>query len=84
MSDFDKDKIENFFHQIQSALPAGLKEFSQDTEEKCKASFKARLVALGFVTKEEFEAQSAQIKQLQDQITLLQERLAALEGKQDQ
>lgn len=83
MSDFDKDKIESFFHQIQSALPTGLKELSQDTEEKCKAAFKARLIALGFLTKEEFETQAIQIKQLQDQITLLQDRIHALEDNQN-
>lgn len=71
----DPKKIEEIARQISESIPAGVKDFAGNFEQRVKQILQQQLAKLDVVTREEFEVQ-------QQLLLRLRQRLEALEAQQ--
>ncbi|SHI03586.1 accessory factor UbiK family protein [Ferrimonas marina] len=77
-------KLEELAQQLAGNLPPGLKAAADDFEQKAKTILQSQLSKLDFVSREEFDRQSAVLAKTRQMVEQLEERLDALESdKQD-
>ncbi len=81
-------KIEEIAKQVTDSIPPGLKSMANDLEDKTKTVLQRKLSQLDVVTREEFDVQTqvliktrSKLAAMEATIADLEQRLAALEGK---
>ena len=77
----DTKKIEQIARQVQEAMPKGIREFGEDTEKKVRQVLQAQFSRMDLVNREEFDVQTQVLLRTREKLTLLEQRLAELEGK---
>ncbi len=77
----DTKKIEQIARQVHEALPKGIREFGEDTEKKVRQVLQAQFSRMDLVNREEFDVQTQVLLRTREKLTLLEQRLAELEGK---
>lgn len=72
-------KIEELAKQLTENLPAGLKHFASDFEDKTKQVLQNQLLKLDLVSREEFEVQQHVLIKTREKLEQLKQRLDSLE-----
>lgn len=80
---FDPKKIEQIARQVQESMPKGVRELGEDVEKKIRQVLQAQFSKLDLVNREEFDIQTQVLLRTREKLALLEQRLAALEAKQD-
>ncbi|WP_220738572.1 accessory factor UbiK family protein [Shewanella sp. c952] len=74
-------KIEDVAKQLSENLPAGLKQFAGEFEERSKQVLQNQLQKLDVVSREEFEVQQHVLIKTREKLEALQAQVDALEAK---
>ncbi|WP_085286025.1 ubiquinone biosynthesis accessory factor UbiK [Colwellia chukchiensis] len=74
-------KIEDIAKQVTDSLPAGLKDFAADMEDKTKVVLQRKLSQLDVVTREEFDVQTQVLIKTRAKLVELEAQIASLEAK---
>ena len=74
-------KIEDIAKQLSENLPAGLKQFADEFEERSKKVLQNQLMKLDLVSREEFEVQQHVLLKTREKLEELQAKLAELESR---
>ncbi|QLE84003.1 accessory factor UbiK family protein [Shewanella sp. Scap07] len=77
-------KIEEVAKQLSDNLPAGLKQFAGEFEDKSKQVLQSQLMKLDVVSREEFEVQQHVLLKTREKLEALQAQVEALEAKLNQ
>lgn len=77
----DPKKIEEVANKVAEAIPPGVKSMAEGLETKLKQVLQAQLSKLDFVSREEFDVQTAVLQRTREKVTLLEARLNALESR---
>ncbi|WP_394205717.1 accessory factor UbiK family protein [Shewanella waksmanii] len=77
-------KIEEVAKQLSDNLPAGLKQFAGEFEDKSKQVLQSQLMKLDVVSREEFEVQQHVLLKTREKLEALQAQVDALEAKLNQ
>lgn len=79
----DPKKIEQIARQVQESMPKGVRELGEDVEKKIRQVLQAQFTKLDLVNREEFDIQTQVLLRTREKLAHLEQRLAALEAKQD-
>jgi BMFP domain-containing protein YqiC len=74
-------KIEELAKQVTDSMPAGLKDFANDMEDRTKMILQRKLSQLDVVTREEFDVQTQVLIKTRAKLTDLEAKVTALEVK---
>lgn len=74
-------KIEEVAKQLSDNLPAGLKQFAGEFEERSKQILQNQLMKLDVVSREEFDVQQHVLLRTREKLETLQAQVDALEAK---
>ncbi|GGZ10300.1 MAG: ubiquinone biosynthesis accessory factor UbiK [Shewanella sp.] len=74
-------KIEDLARQLSDNLPAGVKQFAGEFEERSKHILQQQLLKLDMVSREEFEVQQHVLLKTREKLEALQAQVEALEAK---
>ncbi|MFT6919688.1 MAG: BMFP domain-containing protein YqiC [Cognaticolwellia sp.] len=74
-------KIEELAKQVTDSMPAGLKDFANDMEDRTKMVLQRKLSQLDVVTREEFDVQTQVLIKTRAKLTDLEAKFTALEVK---
>ncbi|MCL1076249.1 ubiquinone biosynthesis accessory factor UbiK [Shewanella dokdonensis] len=74
-------KIEDLARQLSDNLPAGVKQFAGEFEERSKHILQQQLLKLDMVSREEFEVQQHVLLKTREKLEALQAQVDALESK---
>ncbi|TWX74209.1 ubiquinone biosynthesis accessory factor UbiK [Colwellia sp. C1TZA3] len=74
-------KIEELAKQVTDSMPAGLKDFAHDMEDRTKVVLQRKLSQLDVVTREEFDVQTQVLIKTRAKLTDLEAKVAELEVK---
>ncbi|MFT6195265.1 MAG: BMFP domain-containing protein YqiC [Cognaticolwellia sp.] len=74
-------KIEELAKQVTDSMPAGLKDFAHDMEDRTKMILQRKLSQLDVVTREEFDVQTQVLIKTRAKLTDLEAKITALEVK---
>ncbi|MFT5813393.1 MAG: BMFP domain-containing protein YqiC [Psychroserpens sp.] len=74
-------KIEELAKQVTDSMPAGLKDFANDMEDRTKMVLQRKLSQLDVVTREEFDVQTQVLIKTRAKLTDLEAKVTALEVK---
>ncbi|KFZ36116.1 hypothetical protein HR45_18290 [Shewanella mangrovi] len=77
-------KIEDLAKQLSDNLPAGVKQFAGEFEERSKSVLQQQLLKLDMVSREEFEVQQHVLLKTREKLEALQAKVAELEAKLSQ
>ncbi|WP_245912305.1 ubiquinone biosynthesis accessory factor UbiK [Mixta gaviniae] len=77
----DPKKIEQLARQVHDAMPRGIREFGDDVEKKIRQVLQAQLTRMDLVNREEFDVQTQVLLRTREKLSVLEQRLAALEGQ---
>ncbi|WP_085300107.1 ubiquinone biosynthesis accessory factor UbiK [Cognaticolwellia mytili] len=72
-------KIEDIAKQVTDSIPAGLKDFANEMEDKTKVVLQRKLSQLDVVTREEFDVQTQVLIKTRAKLTALEVKVAELE-----
>ncbi|EKE75925.1 ubiquinone biosynthesis accessory factor UbiK [Gallaecimonas xiamenensis] len=72
-------KLEELAKQITDALPAGVKSFGGEVENRVKQVLQAQLMKLDLVSRDEFDVQSRVLLKTREKLDALEARVEALE-----
>ncbi|WP_019935190.1 ubiquinone biosynthesis accessory factor UbiK [Oceanimonas smirnovii] len=75
----DPKKLEDIAKQIQSNMPAGLKNMGEEAEKRIRTVLQSQLGKLDVVTREEFDVQTKVLLRTREKLNELEARLALLE-----
>ncbi|AXF78915.1 accessory factor UbiK family protein [Erwinia tracheiphila] len=75
----DPKKIEQLARQVHNAMPKGIRELSDDVENKIRQALQSQLSRLDLVNREEFDVQAQVLLRTREKLAALEQRLAALE-----
>ncbi|MCT7654248.1 accessory factor UbiK family protein [Oceanimonas sp. NS1] len=75
----DPKKLEEIAKQIQSNMPAGLKNMGEEAEKRIRTVLQAQLGKLDVVTREEFDVQTKVLLRTREKLNEMETRLAQLE-----
>ncbi|MFU2315879.1 ubiquinone biosynthesis accessory factor UbiK [Rahnella sp. PCH160] len=78
----DPKKIEQIARQVHESMPKGIREFGEDAEKKIRQVLQAQFSRMDLVNREEFDVQTQVLLRTREKLAVLEQRLAALEGKQ--
>jgi BMFP domain-containing protein YqiC len=78
---FDPRLIDDLARRLAGSVPESLTALRRDLEQNFKGVLAGGLSKLDLVTREEFDVQAAVLKRTRAKLTLLEKRLAELEGK---
>lgn len=81
---FNPQKLEEIAKQISDAVPAGVKNFGEETERKIKQVLQAQLGKLDLVSREEFDVQTHVLLRTREKLAEMETRFAELEKKLEQ
>ncbi|WP_417762963.1 ubiquinone biosynthesis accessory factor UbiK [Shewanella sp.] len=74
-------KIEELAKQLSDNLPAPVKQFAGEFEERSKSVLQQQLLKLDLVSREEFEVQQHVLLKTREKLEALQAQVEALEAK---
>jgi BMFP domain-containing protein YqiC len=74
-------KIEEIAKQVTDSIPAGLKDFANEMEDKTKTVLQRKLSQLDVVTREEFDVQTQVLIKTRTKLAELEAKVNALEVK---
>ncbi|KAB8311610.1 MULTISPECIES: ubiquinone biosynthesis accessory factor UbiK [Rahnella] len=77
----DPKKIEQIARQVHESMPKGIREFGEDAEKKIRQVLQAQFSRMDLVNREEFDVQTQVLLRTREKLAVLEQRLAALEGK---
>ncbi|EOC1286202.1 accessory factor UbiK family protein [Cronobacter muytjensii] len=77
----DPKKIEQIARQVHESMPKGIREIGEDVEKKIRQVLQAQLSRLDLVSREEFDVQTQVMLRTREKLTVLEQRLAALESR---
>lgn len=72
-------KIEEIAKQVTDSIPAGLKDFAHEMEDKTKVVLQRKLSQLDVVTREEFDVQTQVLIKTRAKLADLEAKVTALE-----
>ncbi|MDP5293824.1 accessory factor UbiK family protein [Oceanimonas sp. CHS3-5] len=75
----DPKKLEEIAKQIQSNMPAGLRNMGEEAEKRIRTVLQSQLGKLDVVTREEFDVQTKVLLRTREKLNELETRLALLE-----
>ncbi|XOV80191.1 MAG: accessory factor UbiK family protein [Aestuariibacter sp.] len=75
----DPKKIEEVANKVVDAIPPGVKSVAEGLEAKVKQVLQAQLSRLDFVSREEFDVQTAVLQRTREKLLALEQRLSQLE-----
>ncbi len=78
----DPKKIEAIMNSLTETLPTGMSALHSDIEKNFRTALSAALSRLDLVTREEFDVQVQLLKRTREKLTLLEQRVAELEKRQ--
>ena len=73
-------KIEDIAKQVTDSIPAGLKDFATELEDKTKVILQRKLSQLDVVTREEFDVQTQVLIKTRSKLADLEAKVAQLEA----
>lgn len=79
----DPKKLEEVAKQVVDSIPPGVKTVAEGFEAKVKQILQAQLSKLDFVSREEFDVQTAVLQRTREKLQALEERIDALEKGAD-
>ncbi len=74
----DPKKIEDIARQIGASIPPKFREVADDVEAKVKAVLQAKLSALDFVSREEFDVQRQVLLRTREKLEALEQQVQQL------
>ena len=74
-------KIEDIAKQVTDSIPAGLKDFASEMEDRTKVVLQRKLSQLDVVSREEFDVQTQVLIKTRTKLTELEAKVAELEAK---
>lgn len=77
----DPKKIEQIARKVHESMPKGVREFGEDIDKKIRHVLQSQLTRLDLVNREEFDVQTEVLLRTRERLSLLEQRLTALEGK---
>ena len=78
----DPKKIEDIARQIGASIPPKFREVADDVEAKVKAVLQAKLSALDFVSREEFDVQRQVLLRTREKLEALELQVQQLQAAQ--
>lgn len=72
-------KIEDIAKQVTDSIPAGLKDFANEMEDKTKVVLQRKLSQLDVVTREEFDVQTQVLIKTRAKLAELEAKVSELE-----
>lgn len=72
-------KIEEMAKQVANSMPAGVRQFADDTERQVKQVLQSQLAKLDLITREEFDVQRQVLLRTREKLEALEQRLNDLE-----
>ena len=79
----DPKKIEEIARQINDSIPAGVKDFAGQFEQRVKTILQQQLSKLDVVTREELDVQQQLLLRLRQRVDQLEQELAQLKQELD-
>ncbi len=79
----DPKKIEEIARQINDSIPAGVKDFAGQFEQRVKTILQQQLSKLDVVTREELDVQQQLLLRLRQRVDQLEQELAQLKQEHD-
>lgn len=73
--------LDELANKLSAVVPQDVKTIKQDMEKNFKAVLQANLAKLDVVTREEFDTQAALLAKAQQQLKIMEQRLAELEAQ---
>lgn len=80
----DPKKIEEVANKVVDAIPPGVKSVAEGLESKVKQVLQAQLSRLDFVSREEFDVQTAVLQRTREKLEALEKRLDLLESNDNE
>lgn len=74
-------KIEEIAKQVTDSIPAGLKDFANEMEDKTKVVLQRKLSQLDVVTREEFDVQTQVLIKTREKLAELENKVNELETR---
>lgn len=74
-------KIEDIAKQVTDSIPAGLKDFANEMEDRTKVVLQRKLSQLDVVTREEFDVQTQVLIKTRTKLAELEAKVSALEAQ---
>lgn len=79
----DPKKIEEIARQINDSIPAGVKDFAGQFEQRVKTILQQQLSKLDVVTREELDVQQQLLLRLRQRVDQLEQELEQLKQEHD-
>tara|TARA_R110002020_G_scaffold88128_1_gene216718 strand:- start:2706 stop:2963 length:258 start_codon:yes stop_codon:yes gene_type:complete len=79
----DAKKIEDIARQINDSIPAGVKDFAGNLEQRIKTVLQQQLGKLDVVSREELDVQHQLLLRLRQRVDQLEQEVAAMKRDQD-
>ena len=78
---FDPKKLEQIAKQIHDSMPTPVKELGADVDKKIRQVIQGQLNKLDVVSREEFDVQTQVLMRTREKLTVMEQKLTALEDK---
>ncbi|MFY2510176.1 ubiquinone biosynthesis accessory factor UbiK [Vibrio pectenicida] len=78
---FDPKKLEQIAKQIHDSMPTPVKELGADVDQKIRQVIQGQLNKLDVVSREEFDVQAQVLMRTREKLTVMEQKLTALEDK---
>ena len=78
---FDPKKLEQIAKQIHDSMPTPVKELGADVDQKIRQVIQGQLNNLDVVSREEFDVQTQVLMRTREKLTVMEQKLTALEDK---
>ena len=77
----DPKVLDDMSRRLVDAMPAGLRNITQDVDRNLRSALQSGLARLDLVTREEFDIQVALLARTREKVEALEQRVAELESK---
>jgi len=79
---FDPRLIDDLARRLAGSVPESVVALRRDLEQNFKGVLQSQLTRLDLVSREEFDVQAAVLRRTREKLAALEQRLAALEGRE--
>ena len=76
-------KLEEIAKQIADAVPAGVKNFAEDSVTKTKQVLQRKLSNMDFVSRDEFDVQTQVLQRTREKLEALEKKVALMMGEEE-
>ena len=77
----DTTSIEELARKLAQSVPPGVRALQADMERNFRALLESGLARMNLVTREEFDVQQRVLERTREKLTVLEARLAEIEGR---